>query len=110
MSDVTVWKHYQITQVESEWWRVLNLKTRKVVNCSSENAAYSIVELATALREGEPKPRNHTTLERKARDLEGLEPKTFWNLMGHPYTQRQENNYTIYLAHQKQKEKQAVTN
>lgn len=67
-------KHYKYGQVEGkDYWYVTNIITKRIVNTSSESAARKIVELAVAIREGLPKPFNHSTLERKAKTIEGLD-------------------------------------
>lgn len=65
-------------------WCIVNRATRHLVYATSETAALSIVELAHALKTGQPKPLTHTTLERKAKDLEGISTRQsrYWTWSG----------------------------
>lgn len=85
------WKHY-LYGINSDYncWEVHNLITKKHVLASSESAILKIIELAVALRNGQPKPLNHKTLEKKAKHLEGFGKPTInsyrtWNNVKYPY-------------------------
>ena len=80
------WKWYAVgaSAKHAGAWCVVNRATGHIVYATSESAALSIVELAHALKTGQPKPLTHKTLERKAKELEGVpvQQARYWTWSG----------------------------
>lgn len=79
------WKWYKYGPNEKyDCWEVINLATNSRVLTSTESACIKIIELAHALKTGQPKPLNHKTLESKAKFLEQIpfEAQRYWKWNG----------------------------
>lgn len=79
------WKWHQYGRHSTyDCWQVVNLLTKRRVLTSTEEACLKIIELAYTLKTGADKPLNQKTLERKAKDLEGISvlKHQYWNWDG----------------------------
>lgn len=66
------WYTYGLHPRFPDAWFVRNNLTRRSVTTSSESACIKIIELAYALKTGQPKPLNQSALEYKAKVLESI--------------------------------------
>lgn len=65
-------------------WIVINEITKREVSTSTESACVKIIELAYALKTGQPKPLNQSQLEKKAKHLENIpiQYQHYWDWNG----------------------------